>query len=316
MRVACVSDTHLTVDSIDSKSLFPKALDRMFRADAMEVYDRMRIGMNCAWESVQAEVAKTSPDAIVHMGDVTGGWKESGMMNGEVRHLAHQCVMNMRRVGSQALICPGNHDLGYSHSGSLGGGMTEESVFFAEQVFRRLWWNFEDEGGVLHLGVASPIAEYTGKEESILRRVRTQRQFVGDSLSTHDGPWVLYTHSPWVVGRLFQEIEVHRDNLLQVVAGDLHNPARGAILRTLGRCCAPITQHPRRQTVAKALAKTVICPSVAPLWWGGHGFMTLNVTNGVVRADVRSAPRAYSGHLPTESAVRCLAWMLSPNLFL
>ncbi len=315
MRVVCVSDTHLTVDSIDSESLFPKALAKMSKLEGKEMYRRMRDGIFFAWESVRTEVRKFSPDAVVHMGDVTGGWRELGMMNGDVRHLAHQVMADMRRIAPNAFVCPGNHDLGYSHPGSLSGGMTEDSVFFAEQIFSDLWWKFEDEGGVLHLGVASPIAEYVGKEESILRLVRAQRQFVGDALSDHDGPWVLYTHSPLVVRHLSREIEVHEDNLLQVVAGDLHSPSRGTMLRAFAKVCAPIAKFSRRHTVAKALAKTVICPSTAPLWWGGHGFMTLDILDGVPRVDFRKAPRAYTGVLPTESATRCLAWMLYPSLF-
>lgn len=314
MRVTCVSDTHLTVYGMESESLFPKALAKMAKTDASELYERMRNSLYFAWESVRTEVHESSPDVIVHVGDVTGGWRESGMITSDVRHLAHQVVVGMSRITPRAFVCIGNHDIGYSHPGSLGGGMTEDSIFFAEQIFRDLWWKFERDG-VLHLGVASPIAEYVGKEESIARRVRTQRQFVGDALSAHDGPWVLYTHSPWAVGHLSREIEVQVDNLQQVVAGDLHNPSRGTMLRALAKGYVPMAKHTRRHAVVQALSKTVVCPSTAPLWWPGHGFMNLDIVGDSVRVAVRTAPRAYSGRLPTESAMRCLAWMLSPNMF-
>jgi hypothetical protein len=313
MRIANIADTHLTVPDMESESLFPHQLVAMKIEDARMLYERMRKAIEVAFQRVLCHMSQNGNWAFIfHMGDVTGGWREGGCHYPSAERIMAQTAHDLKAVCPRVRLCVGNHDVGYGHPMSQGGGINEDSIAVCQEHFGDLFWKEEDEG-VLHIGVASPIAEYAGQQVIINELKRRQNEFIGDSL-VHGKPWILYLHRALSCVYFAREIYPHLDSLQRVVCGDLHNPRRGRILKRISWAPVPlIAMSQKMQVLVRCLRKVVVCPSTAPLWYHGHSYMDSWVGRSefLQEISVPIAPESFG--LPTVSTLRCLWWMFRPH---
>ncbi len=306
MRIACVSDTHLTVPELDSKSLFPRQMARLARPEAEKLYWRMRAEIILAYSTCLQWLMrqrKNDCDLVVHLGDITGGYQEQGCINPAVQVLISQVKRDLGEVSPLARFVIGDHDTGYTHRGSLpGGGINEESLDFLKATLGQLFWA-EEFDGTLHLGVCSPIAQYSGSNPRIAKLRDEQAEFVGDALQRHRGEWMLYIHRPAAVRFLDKEMKDHLGRLRKMVYGHYHDPAKGRLVNAIH-----LLSLAGDSIVWKCLEKAVLCPSTAPLWWRGYGLLVLN-ENGSKNQEIVLSRPPESQDIPASSFWRCLWWM-------
>ena len=304
-----VSDTHLTVGSLESKSLFPRHLDRLPRKEAEELYERMRVGIDNAFESATTHIAKQpKADAIIHLGDVTGGYRESGCAHPLVRPLAEDCRNTLHAI-APTYFALGNHDVGYRHPGSLGRGISVESIETCEEIFGDLYWALKV-NGTLFIGVCSSIIEYGGNEERIVKRARTQHEFVGDTLGGGNEKWVFCIHNPFSSRFLAREIVPHLDRLGSVVCGEFHDPTTAKPLRAITKMASPFFRGAKGKVLVKCLQKLRVCPSTAPLWWRGYGLLQAVEEHRELEYEEVFLPLPSRAPLPTASRLRSTVWMV------
>lgn len=259
-RLAIISDTHVSVDDPASLSLFPRQVKRGGPA----LYERIEREVRRSFERCITDLRETSPSAIIHTGDVTSGWKEKGLAHEKLRAVAENTVRDLRAI-APTYFALGNHDMGYASPTSLReGGMSRESISACQEVYGPLYWNFQGSSDVRSFGVNSSLLEYTGKDDYIRGLQRDQSSYVRDMLDAHPGqPWALYMHDIKSIGRLAPLVAPHAENCRIVVAGDLHNSFKGNMMKNM----LSVTTNSTKRSL---LAKFVLCPSVAPLWWKGY----------------------------------------------
>ena len=138
IRIACISDTHLTSEDRNSKSLFPRQIDSLPEGEAEELYQQLRDAIEGGYEATLVWLKAHKPwDMLIHFGDMTGGYQEKGLGDDRVFPLAVRCKKDMTTIARRVRVCLGNHDLGYKHAGSLeGGGISEQSVRRAGELRR------------------------------------------------------------------------------------------------------------------------------------------------------------------------------------
>lgn len=297
MRIACFADTHLTVPKMESRSLFPRQLAALNSKAADKLYAAIRNEIQLACSVSLEWLRNNGPwDCLVHLGDATGGWQERGCGHQSAQKVIRTFARDFANLGYRFLIVPGDHDLGYSLSDD---GINPGSVDFWEQTFGSLFWKQKQEG-VLLIGVSSSIAKYNGTERFFLDRKRRQEEFLRDALQKHNGPWILFSHKPFVLKNFGRQIRGHIDQLQKIVCGHFHDPRKGKLLRALF------------QIWDKDVApdKLVFCPSIAPLWWQGYGALVLSGSKKIGAQEIAFDRPAGSKNLPTSSFWRCLWWMI------
>lgn len=306
MRIACLADTHCTVPEIESNSLFPRQIAALPKEKAEDLYNKMREEIQLAYSTCLDWLRRNSSwDLLVHLGDITGGYKEQGCHYPSAREIVSRVEKDLRDLAPKFRVVLGDHDLGYSHKGSLpGSGINAESIAFCRETFGEFFWT-EENDGVLSIGICSPIAEYSGSDAKIAQLKREQAEFVGDMLLSHEGAWMLYTHRPLAVNYLAKQIEGRRKQLLKMVWGHNHDPRKATLLRAI------LLGTTTNKVVRECLKKSVCCPSTAPLWWHGYGLLTLEQKQEKIRARTVILDRpSDSRNLPTSSFWKCLWWMI------
>lgn len=316
MRSVCIGDTHLTVADMESQSLFPRQLVALPEKEATALYECMREAIESAKDVVLAWILDNGPwDSIIHLGDITGGWKEQGCAHFLPRTLMRSFYSKLRAICPRVRYCIGNHDTGSTHAGSLpGGGINEASVSACEEVLGDLWWE-EEWDGIVHIGIASPLLEYSGDDPAIQRRKRDQKTFVGDTLSRLKKPWVFYLHRATACKFLAQEIGDHVNTMCKMICGDAHDPR---VMRFVRGCAGvpflPFVVGKETSFMLRCLQKCVLCPSTAPLWWRGHGLLALlSLREDIAIKEIVLPSDPSFANLPFTSKMRCALWMIRPR---
>jgi hypothetical protein len=315
-QIAGIADTHILSPHMESGSLFPHQLARMQPTQAETFYQHVREINERAFQSVQSEMRQHAPfDLLVHFGDMTGGWRERGLNHPSVTKIARDMMRELRTLSSNMRVCAGNHETGYSHPGSLpGSGISEEAILVCEDVFGELWW-YGKINGLVHLGVCSSLASYTGNIPQLTKRARQQQTFVSDILTSnrHYG-FVLYAHDPGTPKLLARQLREHTHRLRKFVFGDKHAPWAESMLTMPARWAGLkfLPSRTRIGTHQRFLAKGALCPSTAPLWCKGHGYIILqqqeNSAISVVRHRTPLTPG--TNELPLTSVIRGALWMI------
>lgn len=312
MRIACLADTHLSVPEFESLSLFPRQLCKMEYKKAREVYDAMRREISLAYDACLIRLAQNRPwDMIVHLGDITGGYEEQGCRHSSARQIVYQVSTTLRAICPLVRFVAGDHDTGYSHPGSLhGGGINITSLDILQDLLGNLFWAVEDEK-VLHIGVCSPLAEYSGTDEIINGLKEEQLAFVGDTLSSwakKAAPrpeWALYIHRPSAAKCFAKEMGNHLKWLKKMVYGHFHDPKKAGLLQFAAKIAGGFT--------GQCMSKGLHCPSTAPLWWPGYQFLSVEDSQTMESIRIVLDRPLDSKNLPTSSFWRCLWWMLRPR---
>lgn len=311
MRIACIADTHLTVPEFESFSLFPRQLCKLEYGKAKEMYDAMRREISLAYETCLARLAQNRPwDMIVHLGDITGGYQEQGCRQSSARQIIYKVSADLRSISPLTRFVIGDHDTGYSHPGSLhGSGISITSLDILRDLLGNLFWAVEDEK-MLHIGVCSPLAEYSGPDDIIIQQREDQLSFVGDTLSswTKAAPrpeWVLYIHRPSASKCFAKEIGSHVKWLKKMVYGHFHDPKKAGLIQLAAKMAGGFT--------GQCMSKGLHCPSTAPLWWPGYQFLAIEDSQTMESRRIAINRPTDGNDLPMSSFWRCLWWMLRPK---
>jgi hypothetical protein len=303
-KMGYVSDTHLSSPDPNSLSLFPRWLETLPREKRDELYGLMARETHRAFESALNHLRGSQPDAIIHLGDVTGGWQEQGMVHPSVHKIARKCRDDLSAI-APANFCLGNHDLGGVNAASL-----PESIAACEDAVGPLHWKHKH-GDLLSLGICSPIAGYQGKEETVLARQRAQESFVIDALREHSGlPWAFYMHDLQPLPHLRPHIAPYMEECQKIVHGHLHNPIAGQLMKARHCLVSLVKDDP----VSRALPRVAkLCPSTAPLWWPGYRMLDAEWKNATLRTKQVFLKRsAESEDNPAASFLRCTVARLRP----
>lgn len=310
MRIAVISDTHLTAPDMESQSLFPRQLAKMKKEEANRLYDSLRLTISKSLGRVAEWLFAKKPwDLIVHLGDVTGGWQEQGCAHPLAQEEARKANWLLKKLCPKVRYCLGNHDLGYSHPGSLlQGGLNEESLDACKEIFGHPVMQSGFAAPCKMIGAWAPLFEYKGDNGKIINFQGLQKGILETAFLEYEDdekafPFLFFFHTPFLPKSVKEILRKHRDRFRGLVYGDLHNPRYEKILRLHGL----LTGNP-------FLRKSHLCPSVAPLWWRGCGLLEINTDQAepVIRRHLLTPPEE-ARNLPTASALRCLLWMLRPR---
>src|SRR5436190_2956271 len=171
-NVALISDTHLTSPAFESYSIFPSHLLALPRDRAELLYESFRVSFEGSHEQALFALREQGPyEALFHLGDLTNGWQEKGLAHPSVRLQALKALERYRKLFPKVHIAWGNHDTGYGF-----GGLSHESLIACDDL-SPLFWK-EDIGGVIFIGVCSPLAAYEGRDTRIISKREAQRAFV------------------------------------------------------------------------------------------------------------------------------------------
>lgn len=287
MWILCVSDIHLLSPDVESGALFPRLVWYSVGGQAFYHASRIRIRMRYLETLANLSESGFAWDLVVGLGDITGGWQEEGMVHHSLIPIAREVVEDLGRFAPHLRFVAGNHDTGYGRKG----GINTLSLKIWEEMFGNLWWTRQT-GEVLLCGIAASLAEAAAQ---FPKYASMQEDCIRDALNEHRGnPWLLFTHSPFGLGKVGRIIEEHKETLLGCVFGDFHH------LRA-GRWATRFLQN----------RKGIFCPSVAPLWSPGGGFLQLfvNTKSGTLRHYTGQVP-VVSGRWPRiDSPPHCAAWM-------
>lgn len=228
-------------------------------------------------------------DCLVCLGDITCGWNERGIDHPSLFVLASKVSKDLLNFfpNTPLYFLPGNHDTGYGRAG----GISLSSLNAWQELFGDLWWARLVKGNLL-CGVTSSLASVPPG----LKGLRSaQEDFVRDVLRRHHGePWIFFSHSPFSLGGLERIIREHDKTLQAFVFGDFHNHWAWKIAKKFGL----------------RTKKGIFCPSVAPVWARGGGFVELRLEND-------GSVKSFSGQIPVcqpswpriNSPIHCLLWM-------
>lgn len=304
-KILLVSDSHITSPDPASGSLWPHQMDALPPEEAAQTYEAIRQGTSSAFDAVmQWAREKGGWDAVIHTGDVTGGWQEKGMVHDTVLDEARKTHTALQGLSPVVRYAMGNHDVGYGKEG----GMNEAALSNAEATFGPLHWADELDETLL-IGVASSLAEYEGGDSEILARKNRQAEFVGDTLLDHKGRWVFIAHDPRTPVYFVPQIKDRMRDMGAFAYGDLHVPLFGSLYSGVAQW-QRFLPNERAKVFGQAHQKGLMVPSTAPLWWGGHGLRTMTVQNGTVSSERIQLPVTDAAKdLPTANAFRALAWM-------
>ena len=315
MKIACLADTHLSSPELESDSLFPKQMHALRKMHASRLYDEIRSGIDRSFTLATRLLRSRSYPLLVHLGDLTGGYMEYGMAHPSTRALAITAKQTLTACTQKLRFCAGNLDLGYASG--LGSDVSWRSIEAWRSDVDELFW-FEEVNHLLMIGICSTLANYQGTDARIRRLADDQTTFVAATLTAYPAhDWLLFAHSPWLGRPLLRVIEHRMPDLQTFAFGDLHNPRFGNLLRAAARFTTPLTANTPGSTLKtqlRCLRKSVMVPSLAPLWWRGHAFLEMQLHAGSVDAEQRhlSIDQSWT-HAPGAHFWECLWWMLRPR---
>ncbi len=312
-RIACISDTHLFPPEVESEALFPRWVEKLGPVDGPEFYEKCITEVHRAYITALDHIRTEEPDAILHFGDLTGGWRERGLVHPSVVDIAHTTYDELAAI-APTYIAAGNHDTGYHHPMVAGSDISVESVEACEDAYKRLWWECRQQN--LHLlGICSPVLEYTGQEKKLLDKQKDQYEFLGDMLQTRKGePWALCAHTPFLpMDTLGPMLDPHLNTCEAVMHGDLHNP-RTAPFYAAMKYVQAMGSGRNNRVQRSLIAKSDLTPSTAPLWWKGYQ-MRMSTWDGkdLESVNIKLQRPAGSENVPTDSLLKCLVGMLRPH---
>lgn len=304
-RIALIADTHLIVPDVKSAALFPRRLRAMPLEEQSALYRKVSLEVERAYEACVESIQHADADVIVHLGDVTSGWGRGGMGDASVRDMAARCAEDLRRLGKPLYCTLGNHDMGSKIDDEP--KAISEAADTYEAIFGDLFWNFMA-GDVLMVGMCSPLAFYAGNDSRLLKRKRDQEAFLADTLAAHPRKrWVLYVHDPLAVKHVLAQVGPHMRRCDRVVVGHYHRPVVGGMLRSFGR--SPIAPFIVGDVnLRRALRKTYVAPSSAPLWYKGYGWVQADIEGSEVDFTRVEVPKPLASEkVPTRSLTWCLS---------
>ncbi len=294
-KLVVISDTHIASNNPESLSLFPAYMNSHAGeyAKTFKCLDVFNTSLN-SW------LEKNKPiDILIHLGDLTTGWSEQGIHHREVEKLAVDAVNSYKNIAQSVNICWGNHDVGY---GNTIGGICFESLERCNDI-SPLYWSFLSED-VLFIGICSSLVEYVGQDKKILNLKYKQIQFIQGILSNNKGRyWVLCSHEYDFDEDLIQVITPYRDFLKRHLYGDKHMVWAGHFFK--------IMAHINLKTLSKIRRKSILCPSVAPLWCRG-GILLEGCIKGENLSLARKSfnTRDQAGSFPFCRALRAMLYQI------
>ncbi|PIR59800.1 MAG: hypothetical protein COU68_03645, partial [Candidatus Pacebacteria bacterium CG10_big_fil_rev_8_21_14_0_10_45_6] len=296
--------------ALESRALWPAIFDRMERQKAVDTWERIALGIRASYEAVLHWTSSQEWDLIVHLGDVTCGWKEAGIGHNRLVDVAQSMQAQLAQI-APALFCLGNHDVGWTSVATEdSAGMTLYSVSRCRSIFGPLWWSRAAPGGVLLLGVCSSLASYKGDNHHLREMRQEQEAFVADELRRSTGRGMLFAHEPATPAHLSRLIAPHMTRLARFVYGDLHASWAGSLYSKLLAGTRSLRWGSSR-TLALAHSRACFVPAVAPLWHPGHMAMALTLDENGISSERISLPIAAQAQgLPTLNPARCVLWML------
>lgn len=302
LAIACTADRHLSVPDFKSLSLFPRQVNILGSHEGPRFYHRMVDAIDQANNFVNTLLTQLDLDALIDIGDIFTGWQERGCFHPSVYPLMDEMKEKATLITKVYLPLPGNHDLGYS--GSNKGYLMRESLeAWIEKMDSPFW--AVPLGGMLHVGICSPfIQEHS---DSYFQKWKNEQEnFLLSALEGNENPWILYLHDLSSVAHLQHIISPHLQRLEHVVFADAHDPAAEWYGKALARL---------HGVSPKIIARATLCPSVAPLWWRGHGYLDIVKMDRTLHIQQHAPdPPAFADQdLPSASRVKCLMWMALPR---
>lgn len=252
-KLIVISDTHITSSNPESLSLFPGYMS----VHPNEYIKTVKCLDDCN-TSLNYWLEQNKPvDMLIHLGDLTSGWSEQGIHHQEVLRLAVDAVCSYKKVAHVVKICWGNHDTGY---GNTVDGICFESLKRCNDISPLYWSHFSE--NILFIGICSSLIKYKGHNEKILNLKQKQIQFIKDILNKNkEHFWILCSHEYFFDKDLIEIINQHKDVFQRHLYGDKHMIMAGHLLK--------ITAYVSFQSIFQIHRKSILCPSVAPLWCRG-----------------------------------------------
>lgn len=303
-RIACIADTHLLPPSMESGASIPTQLASLPDEAAEEVYRERSDAHRHAYEQVTEWLEENGPwDLIVHLGDITGGWQERGMVHDEIEDLTREVKEDLAALAPTRFV-PGNHDLGTESPAYPDSGINREAVENYQDVVGGLWWS-EQLGDTKIIGLTTPLEEAEEDDDYFERLAEEQRRFLEDELDGYDGDWMLFAHEPSL--EQFADLLAGKtDTLQQFVYGDLHNPIGGVCMELYGRLRRMLPGDGEAEAVAEMFEDAHLVPSVAPRWWKGGSVVSIDLPD--VEIDREDLPNRGDA-LPSSSMLYSAFWM-------
>jgi len=260
-RITLISDNHIPSPDIESMSLFPPYMKRHPKR-----YAELANELQSYHDQSIEHLRKTGPhELLIHFGDLTSGWMESGIVHPDLVTAAADALRAYKNMSEVFHICWGNHDTGYKE---VYGDMTMQSLR-ACQSLSPLWWA-ENVGGLLLIGLTSPLAQYEGEDPEILALQREQNGFIYETLRAAEGArWMICSHQRKVLPYIESTVKEFKKSFAGLIHGDEHNPTLSKFLDIIH----PIPRKFRDKTI-------IACPSISPIWWKGAGYLSGFVENG------------------------------------
>ena len=314
MKVALISDTHVTVEDAGSNSLWPHQLKRVQHrkgAEAVQdLYARIRESTHLAWNACYRWLKKEKPSVIIHLGDVVGGRDEQGCHFPDARVELTNLHAQLKELTEHVYWCPGQHDFGYAHERMFNvpqpnAGFNKQSVQVGMEVFGHLWWKHMCENHMV-IGICAALAAYEGSDEDLLQLKQQQEDFIRETLEQSHQRWVLCTHDFHGPLHITHLLRPHMQRFACMVYGDLHNTWAGSLIKNTAYLGF---WNVRSRVLAQCLRRSRMVGSVAPLWGKGHNAALLHANSDFSVHPVRYSPVATYTKPPTTSALRCLLWM-------
>lgn len=311
-QITVVSDTHrINKYEVNSRNLFPGFFDQLKGKEREEAYNRFAEILEIYQESLLSRLYEGSGrKLLIHLGDVTCGFQERGIGFPKMEALTRNTISQLKEFAPMVLIAWGNHDTGYDGNE---GNLTLKSLYTCRDI-SPLWWKHEVDN-VLFVGVCSPLfaSNYGNEQREIERLQQDQVDFVAETLRSKPKKqrWVLCTHD-LALGALLETVgREHQKTLTTVLMGDVHSPLAGKIIKLKG-FLQPLG------LMAAIRRKTVVCPSVAPLWWEGCALLSGSVQGDTTHFQQQQfflplGTKEKMREFPFSSFSKALIWMLTSH---
>ncbi len=319
MKIAVVADTQLLSHFRTSRAMFPRKMQMLGERTAAVVYRQIVMAIEAATNVVIEWLQATGPwDLIVHVGDVTSGWKERGIVHHSVIEIAERLMQQFRLLTPRLVVVPGDHDVGY---GTLGGGINVEALTACKKIFGPLCRvEVLEEQNLLLIAVCSSLAQYQGNNTEILNIKHAQEELITRTLRAYPKfGWFLCAYHPDTPRWLAPVILPHLSRLRCFTFSHLHMPGAGALERSKAILNPARLWSPEAQVLGVAHQRSIFCPSVAPVWSAGHRLLTLTIPDHKQGQDwilpnhISLEPTSWTRGLPITNPLWCAWWTMQAH---